>query len=138
MVVTLVSIVCKEMTENKPMELSSWIICTSLIRHNVGNLGKKNNNKHGIFFHIEYIIATMDNLCTCHVFYYCKVIILCVLVGISILSLFILGFFYWRRKCSDDVVFFFIKSTVNLYIKATQGEPENVAFIISSCPLYTG
>jgi hypothetical protein len=44
MVVTLVNIVSKEMTENKPMELSSCIVCNSIISHLIKYFILKNKN----------------------------------------------------------------------------------------------
>ena len=50
---------------------------------------------------------------------------------------FMRGFFYWRKNCSDGVVFFFIRNTIKPVYKGHSRGPEDVAFMIS-CPLYTG
>ena len=49
---------------------------------------------------------------------------------------FMRGFFYWRKNCSDGV-FFFIRNTIKPVYKSYWRGPEDVAFMIS-CPLYTG
>ena len=100
------------------------------------------------FVHIEYIIATMDNLYTCHVFCYCNVIIICVfglsmiiicVFGLSILPLFmcLCGFFFIGERTVLTVYFFFIRNTIKPVYKSYWRGPEDVAFMIS-CPLYTG
>ena len=101
------------------------------------------------FVHIEYIIATMDNLYTCHVFYYCNVIIICVfglsmiiicVFGLSILPLFMClcgVFFIGERTVLTVWYFFFIRNTIKPVYKGHSRGPEDVAFMIS-CPLYTG